>query len=87
MQSFGFLLGQRVFEANHAWGVSGVWNVQRLRLQPRRLHALICFYAQLGAWPHMWDPVADFWLGFESCKVPVAPSQPKPKKIQLSLFS
>ncbi len=86
MQSFGFLLGQRFFEKNQAWGVSGTWDVRRMQTQSQRLDALICFYANLGNWPPMANPVADFWLGFESCKAP-APVQPKPKKIQLAMFS
>lgn len=86
MQSFGFLLGQRFFEetAGLRASVRGAEKYAAICRRSQCLHDILTFYAALGSWPPMANPVADFWLGYQSCQ---GGPQPKLKKIQLSLFS
>lgn len=86
MESFGFLLGRRIFEECLQTGCVATLKVRHLRQSPRQLHALLDFYAAIGGWAKSPDAVADFWLGFQSGQVAAAPRL-KPKKIQLALFS
>jgi hypothetical protein len=86
MASFGFELGVLFFEKSQAWGSSPTWDIWRLRANPRLLQSILVFYAQVGGWPRMWDPVADFWVGYQSCRPIAPPRRPSARGVQLPLF-